>query len=100
MEQCYLALDRPQVFSLVNVIRFVFSYVGIPMAFHLGGFQGALIGIVLTQYSGWPVAFYFKMKYRLFSWRAELLGLPLLALGGVAGWLLNWAVQAMGRGAV
>jgi O-antigen/teichoic acid export membrane protein len=100
MEQCYLALDRPQVFSLVNVIRFVFSYVGIPMAFQWGGFQGALIGIVLAQYSGWPVAFYFKVKYRLFSWRAELLGLPLLALGGVAGWLLNLVVQAMGRGAV
>jgi O-antigen/teichoic acid export membrane protein len=98
MEQCYLAMGRPQVFTLVNVIRFACSYLGIPLAFHVGGFDAALMAIVLTQYAGWPVAFYYKAKYKLLNWRAELLGLPLLALGAVFGELIVLALRATGRG--
>lgn len=100
MEQCYLAMGRPQVFTLVNVIRFVCAFVGIPLAFHVGGFDTALIAIVLTQYAGWPVAFYYKAKYKLLNWRVELLGFPLLALGAAFGELIVLALRATGRGGV
>lgn len=93
MEQCYLALDKPKIFTVVNVIRFVCSYVGIPLAFHEGGFQGALIAIVVIQYAGWPAAFYFKIKHGLFDWKVELMAIPLLAAGLLLGWPVSWLLD-------
>ncbi len=93
MEQCYLAMDKPKIFTVVNVIRFVCSYVGIPLAFHAGGFQGALIAIVVIQYAGWPAAFYFKARHGLFDWKVELMAIPLLALGLALGWPVSWLLD-------
>lgn len=93
VEQCYLVMGQPQIFTLINVVRFVGSYAAIPLAFYQGGFQGALMAIVLIQYVGWPVAFYFKVKHQLFDWRSELMALPLLALGFALGWPISLALE-------
>ncbi len=95
VEQCYLVMGKPQIFTLINVIRFVGSYVAIPLGFYQGGFDGALIAIVLIQYVGWPIVFYFKIKYQLFDWRSELMAIPLLALGLALGWPIALALDQL-----
>ncbi|MES2888979.1 MAG: oligosaccharide flippase family protein [Pseudomonadota bacterium] len=95
LEQCYLAMDKPKIFTMVNVARFVCSYVGIPLAFKYGGFQGALIAIVAIQYAGWPAAFYFKAKHDLLDWKSELMVVPLLLVGIALGWPLSWLLDGL-----
>lgn len=88
VEQCYLVMGKPQIFTIVNVIRFITSYLIIPLGFSLGGFEGALIAVVVVQYVGWPIAFYFKIKHNLFDWLTEVMAIPLLAVGLALGWLI------------
>ena len=96
VEQCYLAMGQPQMLTLVNVLRFICAFAGIPLAFEWAGFEGALTVIVLTQYTGWPVAVYFKLRNKLFDWRTELLSIPWLALGFMMGGIISFILKSLG----
>ena len=57
--------------------------------FHFFGLDGAIWiagGSVLFTL---PVTFYFKLKYRLFDLRRELMVLPLLLVGYLSGLAIN-----------
>jgi O-antigen/teichoic acid export membrane protein len=99
LEQCYLAMGQPQMLTLVNAVRFLCAFIGIPLAFQFAGFEGALAVIVLTQYTGWPFAVYFKIRNKLFDWRTELLSIPWLALGLMIGSMTNFMLKTLGWGA-
>jgi O-antigen/teichoic acid export membrane protein len=86
VEQCYLALGKPKINTFASAFRFLVLYIGVPLGFYYWQFQGALFAIVLSQYAGWPAAIYFKIRYKLFSFKNELIAFPLLGIGLLLGY--------------
>ena len=91
IEQCYLAMGKPQVGTITSLLRLLVLYVGLPIGFHYYQFSGALAAIVASQFAGWPAAIYFKLRYRLMDLRVELLAVPPLALGLLLGFAFQYA---------
>lgn len=91
IEQTYQAVGKPQYVTLANLVRLLGLAAGIAIGHHLGGFPGAVAGIAASQFTAWPLAWWFKARYHAWSWRSEALLLPTLAGGALAGWLLSCA---------
>lgn len=94
VEQIYLALGKPEIGTITNVLRLLVLYIGLPVAFHYYQFAGALIAIIVSQFAGWPAAIYFKIKYRLMDFRIELLAVPPLVLGLLMGFAFRYAAPS------
>lgn len=90
IEQCYLAMGKPQLGTAINVLRLVVLYVGLPIGFHYAQFTGALVAIVASQFASWPAVIYFKLRYRLMSYRVEMQALPPLLFGLALGYAFQF----------
>ena len=91
--QCYLAMGKPQIIAVAGVLSLLVLYIGLPVAFHFHQFQGALLVIVLSSFSGWPLAIYFKIKHGLLDIKIEMLALPALAVGLILGLVLRFLLS-------
>ena len=89
VEQCYLAMGKPQIAAATNAFRMFVLYVGLPVAFYYHQFNGAMIAIVVSQYSGWPMAIYFKFKHGLMTLKGESFAVPALLAGLALGALFQ-----------
>lgn len=89
VEQSYQATGRPQYITLANLIRMVALVLGIFIGQRFWGVQGAIVGIALSQYSTWPLVWWFKATHGAFTWKSEAMLLPALVGGGTIGWLLS-----------
>jgi hypothetical protein len=94
-EQGYLALEQAQYHVAASSSRALCLCVGVPLAFHAFGINGALAAIVATQFAAWPVAIYFENRNGLFGWKRALLGLPPLAIGAGLGWIGTHALKVL-----
>lgn len=92
VEQCYQAVGRPKYQTLASFIRLACLMLGILLGHHLGGLQGAVVGIALSQFSSWPLALWFKARQAALGWRAEALLLPALVGGAGLGWVGTWLI--------
>lgn len=92
VEQCYLALGKPYIGTVTNLLRLAVLYAGLPIAFNFYQFSGAMAVIVASQFAGWPVAIYFKIKYGLMDLRVELTAIPLLAAGLLLGFAFKFVM--------
>ena len=90
--QCFLVLGEPRLMSQICVIRLVALGLLTPAGFHFFGLEGALWAIVLSHFSTLPTTLAFVVRHRLFDLRRELLLLPAIVLGIVAGTVLNHAL--------
>lgn len=88
LEQCYLALGKPSLMSLSNILRVAALVAAVPWGHSQAGMLGAVSGVALSQYAGWIVAFYFRRSQGYSWWRAEAWLPAALMIGAVAGWLL------------
>jgi O-antigen/teichoic acid export membrane protein len=93
--QCFMVLGIPRLLSLVGTIRLISLFLLTPIGFHLFGLPGALWGIVLSHFSWVPTTFIFKVKYKLFDLRKELLLLLFVLVGIAAGKILNSAIATV-----
>ncbi len=96
VEECYQAVGSPKYATLANFIRLCTLIAGIVFGQHFWGIEGAVVAVAVCQFSAWPVAIWFKIKRRIFTWRSEALAVPAI-LGGLAvGWLatlvIHWAL--------
>jgi O-antigen/teichoic acid export membrane protein len=98
VEQAYQATGRPQYVTLANFLRLAGLGLGILVGQHFWGVPGAIAGIALSQYSAWPLAWWFKARHRVFGWRSEAMLAPALAAGAGLGWtfsqLAAWLLPA------
>jgi O-antigen/teichoic acid export membrane protein len=92
VEQCYLAQGLPVYTAVNQAFRMVVLLPAMYLGYRLGGTHGALMGIAVAQFAGWPVVFVYQMRRNLFTWSAQALLLPALLAGAGLGWL---AVQAV-----
>jgi O-antigen/teichoic acid export membrane protein len=90
---CYNALGKPEINTLVSTIQLFTFYLLVPAAYWLYQFNGAIWAIALSPALSLPVIFYFKMKNQLFDLKKELLVLPFFIAGAIAGELLSLLVK-------
>jgi hypothetical protein len=84
--QFCLAMGLMRYLFVTTIIRMAALFAGIPLGFHLGGFEGAVIAIAASQFAGWPVAMYFKAQHGISDWKRELVGLPFFCVAAITGW--------------
>ena len=98
VEQAYQAMGMPQYVTLANFIRLIALVVGIVGGHHFFGLAGAVWGITLSQFSTWPLAWWFKARHHVFTWRSEAALVPAIAAGALIGWgaslALAWLLPA------
>jgi O-antigen/teichoic acid export membrane protein len=94
--QCYMAMGKPKLMSVVIVCRVVALFGVMPLAFAAYGIDGALWVAGTSVLATLPVTFFYKVQYQLFDWRRELMVLPSLAVGYGVGLFVNWSVYALG----
>ena len=49
----------------------------------------------MSQFVSWPVALFFKYRNGLLTWPSERVWLPALAVGMLAGWVLDTGLSAI-----
>ncbi len=91
VEQYCIAVGAMRFLMISNVCRLLALFVGLPVGYKLAGMDGGLIAIVASQFAAWPVAFHFKIRQRMSSWKSELVGIPVFAIAVITASLgLQW----------
>jgi O-antigen/teichoic acid export membrane protein len=87
-DQCFLALGKPKLLTILNIVRAVSLYVCVPLGFHWFDFDGALWGIVLSQFVSIPLSIFLKARIGMLDMAKEILVLPAYLFGVLGGALL------------
>ena len=85
LEQMMFARNEPQWVTLSNTLRALCLIVFVPFGFSVGGVQGAVAAVVVSQFAGWPVAIFFKLRYRMMAWQSEIAWIPAVLSGAAVG---------------
>jgi O-antigen/teichoic acid export membrane protein len=93
LEQMMFARSQPAWVTASNALRAASLALAIPAAYAWGGERGAVLAVVASQFAGWPVALAFKYRQGLLTWRSEAVWPLALALGLLAGWLIDLALR-------
>ena len=96
VRQCFLALGKPKLLIPIIVIQVVALYIGMPIAFALFGFNGALWVAGGSVLFTMPMTIYLKIKMGLFDTMRELRALPWLVYGLALGWAVNQIARIIG----
>ncbi len=83
--ECFLAMGMPQLLSTSTAIRLVTLFVAFPIGVHFFGFPGAVWAIVLSHFSWVPLQLIYKVLYKLFDLRKEMIALSFILVGALAG---------------
>jgi hypothetical protein len=95
VEQLMFANGRPMWVSASNSVRAISLALLIPAGFAVAGEKGAIAAVVLSQFSSWPVALWFKYRNGLLTIASERAWLPALGAGMLAGWALDASLTAL-----
>jgi O-antigen/teichoic acid export membrane protein len=89
LEQLMFALGQPGWVTANNALRTLGLAVLVPAGFALAGAQGALWGVVASQFASWPLSLCFKHREGLLNWATERWWPIGLLLGMAAGWIVD-----------
>jgi O-antigen/teichoic acid export membrane protein len=87
--QCFLALGRVKVLSLLTALQTAVLYITIPIAFSLFGLIGAIWAIALNPSVQVIGSIWYLKKFRLLKLHREFIMFPLFAVGMGTGLLIN-----------
>lgn len=88
--ECFLAMGKPKLQSSLIFVNLVCLYVmGISM-YHLYGFKGAVWAIACSALSTIPLILFYLKRFGILDWKKELMVLPVLVVGYVAGMFANY----------
>ena len=91
--QCFMVFGAPKLLPRISMIRLVTMFLLMPSGFHFFGLKGALWGFVISYYSSLTITIYYKMTYKLFDFRKELLMLPSVLVGAYHSFFIGSAQQ-------
>ncbi|MDN3275944.1 oligosaccharide flippase family protein [Frankia sp. RB7] len=83
--QTFLALNKPKINTAISALRLLIILGAMPAGFAALGLPGALIGFVSSSAICILVIAFFSARMHFFDWRRELIPLPAIALGMLAG---------------
>jgi O-antigen/teichoic acid export membrane protein len=87
--QCYTALGRPELTSLVALVRLLCLLTGVPLGFYAFGFFGAVCGVALSRLLCLPIILFNNIKAGIFNLWRELLPLPAIIVGMLSGFVIS-----------
>ena len=87
-EQCFMALGKPYLMTVLISTRVVTLFLLLPFAFNRYQILGALWAIVISYFSSFPLSLYFKYKLNLLNLYKEIYTLPLFFIGAAIGLLI------------
>jgi O-antigen/teichoic acid export membrane protein len=94
-QSAYVALGRPDLVTMLNVVKVVSLFVLVPILFYSFGLQGAIIGIALHMLPPALLVFVLNRRYRLNSLQLEIVMIAVwcccYGLGILASDLMNGA---------
>ena len=96
VNSCMLALGKPRLLGPVIGIQAVVMFIFLPPVYRAFGIHAALWVITGAALCRMLATFYIKVSHGLFNIRRELLFLPVLPAGYVAGLAMNALAQAAG----
>ena len=94
-DQSYLALGKPKLMTMLTLTRTVALFVFLPVAYNQFGLHGAIWAIVISCFSSFPMAIYYKKMHQLLDIKKELITLPMIFVGLACGLIFNKIVQIM-----
>lgn len=92
-DQSFLALGMPKLLSNITMLRLFALYTFVPVGFYNFGLVGAIFGVTFSQFLRWPIIIFYGKKLTLLDMRRELVALPFLPIGVLAGFLFKMAVR-------
>jgi len=87
------ALGRPNLNVYINLIGVVCLYIGLPWAYTMYDFEGALWFIAFYKVSTFPLIFYYKYHLNLLDVKQEFRVLPFFIVGMSLGYLFTAALN-------
>ena len=94
-DQCYMALGKPIVMTVLISVRTTCMFVLVPIAFKLYGMHGAIWAMVFSYFSSFPFAIYYKKIHHLLDIKKELITLPIALVGLLCGFIFNKIMLAI-----
>lgn len=88
-EQCYLALGKSRLLTLLNAIRLLALYTLVPTGYLIFGLHGAVWAMVVALGTAFPITIYLNYKHGIFDLKKELIVLPAFLAGIVLGEIVN-----------
>lgn len=81
--------------TYISVIRLASLSVGTFVGFHIGGLQGAAIGVGISWFSVWPIFIWSRNRFTKKIWGIESAAIVFLILGYGLGTLFTKVVEAI-----
>ncbi len=94
-DQCYMALGKPKVMTVLIVVRTVSMFILVPLAFKFYSMQGAIWAMVFSYFSSFPLAIYYKKTHHLLDIKKEFITLPMVLVGLLCGFIFNKIMSAI-----
>jgi O-antigen/teichoic acid export membrane protein len=91
LDQCCLVMGEMRRMATYRIVGLISMFLLIPVGFSLAGFEGTLIGIVISQFAGWPILLHFKNTHMKTDWKQDIVGIPTFA----AAYILGWGVEQL-----
>ncbi len=88
-EQVFLATGNSKWLSVVTGIQTIFLYVGLPMAYSIGGLYAAVWVIALLFVPKYLLASWYLSRLKILSLKHEIRFIPFMILGGLTGMLVS-----------
>jgi O-antigen/teichoic acid export membrane protein len=83
-QSAYLAAGRTSYLSALSAVLLVGTWIIIPISYHLGGLQGALLGIAFKTLPTVPLMIFYNSRLGLNNWRLEI--------GALVAWPAGYAM--------
>lgn len=94
-DQSYMAIGKPKLMTVLTLIRTVVLFLLLPLGFHKFGLQGAIWAIVISYFSSFPMAIYYKKVHQLLDVKKEFIMLPFIFVGIASGALFNQVLKML-----
>jgi O-antigen/teichoic acid export membrane protein len=93
VEQLFNANGHFKFNPPVIISRVTLMAIGVMVGHHMGGLQGAAIGISISWFAGWPILLWYRAKTIPWPWLVETAAIGFLGMGYGLGTVFNQLVQ-------
>ncbi|MDX1914640.1 MAG: oligosaccharide flippase family protein [Methylophilus sp.] len=91
--ECFMAMGKPKLQTSLIFVDLVFLYSTSILAYKFFGFTGIIWAVTCSALSTIPLNLYYLRKFGLLDWRRELIVLPMIVVGYLAGLILSFLVK-------
>ena len=88
--ECFLAMGKPKLQSSLIFVNLVCLYAFGFSMYYMYGFEGLVWAVACSALSTIPLILFYLKKFNILDWKKELIVLPVLVVGYIAGVATNF----------